>query len=284
MIGIINVLSRFGQRKAGVEKAPVVLAKLGLMDILPLHTKKYDVCISGKEEGSFPLYNLKSICKVTLKTQEMVRLCLFEECFPLIIGGDHSISIGSISAISEKYEDLGVIWYDAHLDMNTDKTTPSGNIHGMSLAVLLGYGANSLVSLVKKKIDPRRVVVIGAHSMDEGEKEFVKKHKIRVFPMKEIKEKGINEVIEEALVYLQSVTKHIHLSFDIDSLDPQFCPGTGVPVLGGLSVEETLSAFTLLRESNLVIGMDVVEINPLLDKDNLTSKVAITLIKEFFKK
>jgi arginase len=102
--------------------------------------------------------------------------------------------------------------------------------------------------------------------------------------MKEIKEKGINEVIEEALLYLKSVTKHIHLSFDIDSLDPQFCPGTGVPVLGGLSVEETLSAFTLLRESNLIIGMDVVEINPLLDKDNLTSKVAITLIKEFFKK
>jgi len=206
--------------------------------------------------------------------------------FPLILGGDHSISIGTIAGLANFYENLGVIWYDAHTDINTPETSPSGNIHGMPVAVSLGMGDERLINLEGyfPKIKPENIVYIGARSIDEGEKELISKLGIKIFTMRDIDSIGMKKVMEETIAYLKSRTDGVHLSLDLDAIDPLYAPGVGTPVMGGISYRESRLAMEMLANSGLITSAEFVEVNPILDERNKTGALAVELITILFGK
>jgi arginase len=204
--------------------------------------------------------------------------------FPLVIGGDHSIAIGTIKGVLKQVERLGVIWFDAHPDANTAETSPSGNIHGMSLAVSLGFGHPDLVSIGGKNaaIRPGNVAIIGVRTIDPGEKKFLKEQGVHVFTMKDIDSMGMKRVVEQAIGIASDGTDGIHLSLDMDGMDPTEAPGVGTPVLGGLSYRESHLAMELIGESRLLVSAELVEVNPILDHCNRTAKTAVSLVGSLF--
>ncbi|SCW36993.1 arginase [Paenibacillus tianmuensis] len=200
--------------------------------------------------------------------------------FPLVLGGDHSIAIGTLAGLASHYSRLGVIWIDAHSDLNTPDTTPSGNIHGMSLAASLGQGDERLTRIggISPKIRPEHTVLLGVRDLDPGEKASIKAQGITCFTMHDIDRRGMSSVMEEALQVAGKGTDGVHLSFDIDSLDPVEAPGTGTPVKGGLSYREAHLALELLHESGIVTSAELVEVNPSLDTGQKTAQLAVELI------
>lgn len=201
--------------------------------------------------------------------------------FPLVLGGDHSLSVGSIRGAA-KHRKLGVIWVDAHADFNTAETTPSGNIHGMPLAALCGLGDPRLVCLWEEEspvIDPRRVAVIGARDLDPGEKRNLREAGVMVQSMEQIDRDGMVTVLEKALHRISRDVDGIYLSFDMDALDPRHAPGVGTPVTGGLTYREAHLACEVIAESGKLIGMDLVEVNPILDIQNQTAILAVEFIR-----
>ena len=171
--------------------------------------------------------------------------------------------VGSVSAISKHYNNLGVIWYDAHGDLNIPEESPSGNIHGMPLRILTGEGPKELLELNSNVIKPENIVLIGMRDLDKGERQFIKDHNIKTFTMSDIDKLGIKEVIENTIEYLKSRNVDgVHLSLDVDALDPLETPGTGTRVLGGLTYRESHFALELLHQSQSVTSMDLVEVNP----------------------
>lgn len=200
--------------------------------------------------------------------------------FPLVLGGDHSIAIGTLAGLTRHHRNLGVIWLDAHSDLNTPDTTPSGNIHGMSLAVSLGKGDTRLTSIggAKSPIKPENVVLIGSRSLDQGERDLIRQEGITCFTMQDIDRLGMFRVMEEAIRITSAGTDGVHLSFDIDSVDPKIAPGTGTPVQGGLSYREAHLAMEMLSESGIVTSAEFVENNPLLDRGQTTSRLLVGLI------
>ena len=220
-------------------------------------------------------------CRELMNT---VRGTLTAGHFPLVVGGDHSLAIGSIAGSSgyfaEKNEEIGVIWFDAHADFNAPDTTPSGNIHGMSLAVSAGVGGDDLVNLGDRapKIAAQHAVVVGARDLDPRERESIKQHGITVFTMRDIDEHGLRAVFEDAIAIAGKDTTGIHLSFDLDVIDPQYAPGTGTPVRGGVSYREAHLAMEMLGDHANVVSMDLVEVNPVLDHQNQTAVLAVELV------
>ncbi|SDX41849.1 arginase [Paenibacillus sp. PDC88] len=204
--------------------------------------------------------------------------------FPLVLGGDHSIAIGSIAGIASHRPNLGVIWFDAHADLNTNVTTPSGNIHGMSLAASLGHGDRRLTEIggLVGKIKPENVVIIGARDLDPGEKSFIRDQGIKCYTMYDIDRKGMMTVIQEAIGIVTKGTDGVHLSFDLDSLDPSEAPGISTPVRGGVTYREAHLAVELLSEAGIVTSADIVELNPRMDKNNKTVTLAVELICSLF--
>jgi len=200
------------------------------------------------------------------------------------LGGDHSIAIGTLAGVAKHYENLGVIWYDAHGDLNTEDTSPSGNIHGMPLAVSIGIGHPDLINIhgFAPKVKPENIVIIGARSLDEGEKELIREKGIKVFTMHEIDRLGMTRVMEECIDYLRERTDGVHLSLDLDGVDPADAPGVGTPVIGGISYRESHLAMEMLAESNLITSAEFVEVNPILDERNKTAIVAVALMGSLF--
>lgn len=200
--------------------------------------------------------------------------------FPLVLGGDHSISIGTIAGLAEHFSNLGVIWFDAHSDLNTEETSPSGNIHGMSLGVSLGRGNPLLTAIrgISPKIKPEHVAIIGARSLDPGEKAYIRSLGIACYTMHDIDRLGIGLVMDRVIRHLQLATDGVHVSFDIDSIDPREAPGTGTPVIGGLSYREANLALELLYQSEIVVSAEFVEVNPSRDQNDQTAKLAVELI------
>jgi arginase len=186
--------------------------------------------------------------------------------------------------VSKHYKSLGVIWYDAHGDLNTAETSPSGNIHGMPLAVSLGIGHEILTNVggYEPKIKPENIVIIGARALDEGEKELIKEIGIKVYTMHEIDRLGMTKVMEETIEYLKERTDGVHLSLDLDGLDPHDAPGVGTPVTGGISYRESHLAMEMLAESKLITSAEFVEVNPILDDKNKTASVAVALMGSLF--
>ncbi|MDF1839612.1 MAG: arginase [Planctomycetota bacterium] len=204
--------------------------------------------------------------------------------FPLVVGGDHSIAIGTVSGIASHYhkkdEKVGLIWFDAHGDMNTPETSESGNIHGMPLAALLGYGPGSLTRLSRRfpAVDCENAVLVGIRSLDKMEKEMVRKAGIRCITMKEVDQHGIHKVMEEAIQIATNGTAGFHMSFDLDGTDPSVAPGVGTPVPGGISFREAHTVLELCAESGKLVGLEMTEINPILDVRNKTAQATVQFI------
>lgn len=197
--------------------------------------------------------------------------------FPLVIGGDHSLSIGSVRGAARNRK-VGVIWVDAHADFNTAETTPSGNIHGMSLAALCGIGDKSLVQLWDEPIpaiDPKKIAIVGARDLDEGEKRNLREAGAMVMGMEQIDRYGMVSCLEKAIERISRDVDGIYLSLDLDALDPEHAPGVGTPVPAGLTQREAHLACEMIGETGKLIGMDIVEVNPILDIQNRTALLAV---------
>lgn len=202
---------------------------------------------------------------------------------PLVLGGDHSIAIGSLAGSTGFYakqnENLGLIWFDAHGDANTPETTPSGNIHGMALAVSLGLGDPELVNLGGRapKVLARNTALIGIRDLDPGERDLLKKSGVTCYTMRDLDERGMRDVVDEAIGVASDGTAGIHLSFDLDVVDPEDAPGTGTPVWGGITYREAHLAMELLADRANIVAIDLVEVNPVLDSQNMTGILAAEL-------
>jgi arginase len=200
--------------------------------------------------------------------------------FPLVLGGDHSLALGSIRGAA-KVKRVGVIWVDAHADFNTETTTPSGNIHGMPLAALCGLGDRRLTYLWDEElpaVDPKRVAIIGARDLDEGEKCNLRDAGVLVLGMEQIDRIGMVAALEKAIAQVSQETEGIYLSFDMDVMDPRHAPGVGTPVAAGLTQREGHLACELIGETGRVVGMDIVEVNPILDLQNQTGALAVEFV------
>lgn len=230
------------------------------------------------------LKNLQEVSQANETLSEWISKVMDKNRFPLVFGGDHSIAIGTLAGVSKPYQNLGVIWYDAHGDLNTADTSPSGNIHGMPLAASLGIGHESLTGVdgYAPKIKPENLVIIGARSLDEGERQLIRERGIRVYTMHEIDRLGMAAVMKDAVAYLQDKTDGVHLSLDLDGLDPNDAPGVGTPVMGGISYRESHLAMEMLAEAELITSAEFVEVNPILDDQNKTATAAVALIGSLF--
>lgn len=229
---------------------------------------------------------LKSIVSTNNNLANDVYSNLCAGNFPLVLGGDHSLGLGSISGASRFNKNLAVIWIDAHGDINTDKTSPTGNIHGMPLAAAMGIGNKDLVNTYYDgpKIKAENVFILGARSLDPGEKDLIKSLNINVYSTEDINNLGIEKILKDISSKLKfNNIKNVHLSFDIDVLDPKFVPGTGTPVSEGVSVMDIKNCLRYLMGTNLIKSMDIVELNPALDKDDMTSDLCMDLISTAFK-
>lgn len=293
-ISIIGVPMDLGQMRRGVDMGPSAIRYAGMIERLKALgydiKDRGDIEIGRPEQGETDsdqegnLRNLKEVSEANQKLTKAVSDVIDKGRFPLVLGGDHSIAIGTLAGVSQHYDNLGVIWYDAHGDLNTGETSPSGNIHGMPLAVSLGIGHAELTGIggYAPKVKPENIVIVGARSLDEGERELIREKGIRVYTMHEIDRQGMTAVMQETMDYLGERTDGIHLSLDLDGLDPSDAPGVGTPVMGGLSYRESHLAMEMLAESDLITSAEFVEVNPILDDKNKTATAAVALMGSLF--
>lgn len=290
-LSIIGMPMDLGQTRRGVDMGPSAIRYAGIYERLEKLFEEVidhgDIPVGRPQVEIDPdtnLRNLHLIAEKTEKLAEEVDNAISSGSFPLVLGGDHSIAIGTLAGVAKHYDNLGVIWYDAHGDLNTAETSPTGNIHGMPLAVSLGIGHPLLTNLAgfAPKIKPENIVLIGARSLDEGERKLIKEKGIKVFTMHEIDLLGMTQVMKESINYLKDKTDGVHLSLDLDGLDPHDAPGVGTPVIGGISYRESHLAMELLAESGLVTSAEFVEVNPILDDKNKTATVAVALMGSLF--
>jgi len=282
-IRLIGVPMDLGQSHRGVDMGPSAIRYAGLA--AALGRLGYNV----RDNGDLAVphrYNLEKIdpeCLYRAIHQgcEMVYRAACEVVrageSPIFLGGDHTMSIGSISGLTCE-QPVGVIWIDAHGDSNTPQTSPSGNIHGMSLAVLLGHGPPELVSVGGEKpaLLPENVVLVGVRSLDPGEKKLLAELGVRILTMRDIDERGMGRVMQEAVRHLAHCDR-LHVSLDMDSIDPQDAPGVGTPVPGGITYREAELAMEMLADTGKCFSLDVAEINPVLDHENRTGRMAVAL-------
>ncbi|MGL4820460.1 MAG: arginase [Bacilli bacterium] len=277
-VSIVGIPMDLGQKRRGVDMGPSAIRYAGVVERLA--GLGYQVDDLGNVEISRELIVdvERSLVEANEKLAALVGEVVGQSKFPLVLGGDHSVAMGTLAGVAKHYPNLGVIWFDAHADMNTHETSPSGNIHGMPLAASLGVGKDTLTKICgfTPKVKARNVVLIGARSIDEGERELIAELGIKVYTMHEIDRLGMTHVMSETLEYL-SGTDGIHLSLDLDGLDPQHAPGVGTPVIGGLTYRESHLAMEMLAESKRVVSAEVVEVNPILDEKNRTAEVAVAL-------
>jgi arginase len=215
---------------------------------------------------------------------EMVQQAADQSKVPLVLGGDHSIAIGTIAGMSNHYRKsgrkLGLIWIDAHADMNTPQSSPSGNIHGMPLACSIGIGPRELTHLggYAPKIDARNVAIVGLRSVDDAEREQVRATGVHAYTMRDLDERGLRAVIYEAIDRASEGTVGFHLSFDMDSVDPSEAPGVGTPVRGGMTYREAHLAMEIIGDSGRMTSMEIVEVNPVIDEVNRTALLGVELV------
>jgi arginase len=286
-IRIIGAPMDLGADRRGVDIGPSAIRYANLSEHLQRlgHTVRDQGNIMIPQPESHPVGNphlkyLEPIVKAAEELSQIVSETLQAGEFPLILGGDHSIALGSISGVARQHRDVGVIWVDAHGDFNTEDTTPSGNIHGMVLAALAGLGNQQLTYIDGwgPKLNKDTIVIVGVRDLDAGEQELLRTHKIHVFTMSEIDEFGISEIMRRAVAIASQHNNPIHLSLDMDALDPGEAPGVGTAVRGGLSYREAHLAMELIAASQRLISMDVVEVNAILDRENATARLAVELI------
>lgn len=290
-LSIIGMPMDLGQMRRGVDMGPSAIRYAGINERLkPLFDEIHDlgdIAIGRPEvvvDKESNLRNLDLVAEKSTLLAEKVDEAIQSGAFPLVLGGDHSIAIGTLAGVAKHYKNLGVIWYDAHGDLNTAETSPTGNIHGMPLAVSIGLGHSMLTEIggYFPKVKPENVVIIGARSLDEGERILIKEKGIKVYTMHEIDRMGMAAVMEETIAYLKERSDGVHLSLDLDGLDPSECPGVGTPVMGGISYRESHLAMEMLEEAKIITSAEFVEVNPILDEKNKTATVAVELMGSLF--
>lgn len=289
-IRIIGVPLDLGQNQRGVDMGPSAIRYAGLSPALKaLGFKLRDAgnlyvpvrdALDDQEGGDF----LPSIHQVCQAVYEAAVQAVTTGDIPIFLGGDHSLAIGTIGGVS-CCEPVGVIWIDAHGDANQPHNSPTGNVHGMPLAVLMGEGYPELVNVGRPgaKLEGKDVVMIGIRDLDDGERRWLKQSGIRVYTMRELDERGMSAVIREALAALEH-RQRIHVSLDLDSLDPTQAPGVGTPSSGGLSYREAQLLMEIIADSGKLCSLDLVEINPILDRENRTARMAVELVSSLFGK
>ena len=261
--------------KAGVESLGI-----GVAETFALGVRSQEMLDAGDEHARF----LPEITQVCGRLADRVEAGLEKGQLPVILGGDHSVAIGTITGIARYWRKrgkrIGVLWVDAHTDVNTPESSPTGNIHGMPLAVLLGHGPPDLVALAgdKPALDPRNVCVMGARDVDAGERAFVKETGLRVYTMSELDERGTAVCAREAIDRCLDGAVGIHLSFDLDGVDPQHAPGVGTAVPGGLNLRESHLICEKVAATGKILGVEMVELNPVIDSENRTGRLAVWLI------
>ena len=286
-IDIIGVPVDLGADRRGVDMGPSAIRyahlrqKLEALDLRVDDSGNIEVAIAETCTVDEPkLKYIDCIVPMARRTAGAVATALSSGHFPLVLGGDHSLSLGSIRGAA-KSRKLGLIWVDAHADFNTEKTTPSGNIHGMPLSALCGLGDARLTRLWEEApvaVDPRRVAVVGARDLDAGEKANLREAGVMVMGMEQIDRLGMSGAMENAIERVSTDTDGLYLSFDMDALDPRHAPGVGTPVAAGLTEREGHVASELVGETGRLIGMDIVEVNPILDVQNQTASLAVEFV------
>lgn len=286
-VRIIGVPIDLGQNQRGVDMGPSAIRYAGLS--AKLKSLGYELHDSGNihvpvrdsltEKGDHDF--LGAVQQVCQETYNAAARAVAAGEVPIFLGGDHSLSIGTIGGVTTQ-EPVGVIWVDAHGDSNTPERSPSGNIHGMPVATLLGDGYPELVNIGRPgaKVAAKDVVMIGIRDLDGRERNWIKKHNIRVYTMRDLDERGMSEVMAEALDYLNH--KRIHVSIDMDALEPNIAPGVGTPSSGGLSYREAQLLMEIIADTGNLASADIVEINPILDFQNRTAKMAVELVMSLF--
>lgn len=297
IIHLLGVPMDLGSGRRGVDMGPSAIRIAGIADRLKELGNKVvdegDLDIRNMEElrvGDIRARYLNEIVRASRVLSRKVEKIMSRKGFPLVLGGDHSIAIGTISGIAahckRKRKKLGVLWVDAHGDINTPSTSPSGNIHGMPLAAVLGLGPHDLSHLGggQRKADPANVALVGIRSLDDGEKRHLKQTGAHVFTMPDIDRQGIHRVMKKALARVTDGTDYVHVSFDLDAVDPTIAPGVGTPVKGGLDYREAHLIMELISESRAMTSLEIVEVNPILDENNTSAEFAVELVQSAFGK
>jgi arginase len=290
-IRIIGVPMDLGQSRRGVDMGPSALRVAGLQSRLKQLGHQVEdvgnVAVKQAEEMHYGEKNAKyldEIAETCKGLAEITEKTLDEGFLPLVLGGDHSIAVGSCSGVSDFFrrqkKQIGYLWLDAHGDMNTPESSPSGNVHGMPLAALIGYGAPELVLLLgyKPKVEPRNVAIIGVRDLDAKERRLVKESGVHAFTMRDVDERGMREVMSEALRIASDDTDGIAVSLDMDFMDPGDAPGVGTPVRGGVTYREGHLAMEMIADSKAMVSLEVVEINPVIDLHNKTALLGVEMI------
>ena len=290
-IAILGAPLDLGAARRGVDMGPSALRLAGLGSrIAALGYPVEDLGnVFVEQQESTPLgpanaKYLAQIASACASLADMVDHAVREDRFPLVLGGDHSVAAGTVAGVSNAYRQhkkkIGVIWVDAHADMNTPETSPSGNVHGMPLACCIGEGPVELTDILgyAPKVEPRNVVLVGIRDVDKTERSRVRASGITAFTMRDIDERGMRDVMEEALALAGADTAGVHLSLDMDAVDPDEAPGVGTPVRGGITYREAHLAMEIVCDSGQLTSMEVVEVNPVLDSANRTALLAVELV------
>ena len=296
-IRIIGVPLDLGQSRRGVDMGPSAMRVAGLE--AKLEALGYDVKDVGnvpvalaetKAEGDPHAKYLKEITDTCSKEAELVVKTLEGGAIPIVLGGDHSIAMGTVSGVAEfyrrKHQRVGLLWIDAHTDINTPDSSPSGNVHGMPLGALMGLFPSPLTDLYgfSPKVQPQNCVLVGIRDVDNFERENIRKSGVHVFTMRDIDERGMRTVMEEALRLAGRGTVGYHVSLDLDWIDPEDAPGVGTPVWGGATYREGHLAMEIIADHGRMLSFEMVEVNPVLDERNQTAELAVELALSAFGK
>jgi arginase len=297
IVHLLGVPMDLGSGRRGVDMGPSAIRIAGVADRLVELGHKVvddgDVVIKNMEElkvGHERARYLTEIARAAAILARKIERIMGLGHFPLVLGGDHSIAVGTVSGIAahaqRQDQRVGLLWIDAHGDINTPETSPSGNIHGMPLAVLLGYGAAELTGVAGPgpKVDPANVALVGIRSLDPGEKKRLKETGVQVHTMSDIDRYGVHRVMQKALARVTDGTDYVHVSFDLDAVDPTVAPGVGTPVKGGLDYREAHLIMEVIADAGVMTSLELVEVNPILDQGNASAIFAVELVQSAFGK
>ena len=296
-IRVIGVPLDLGQSRRGVDMGPSAVRVAGLE--ARLESIGHIVEDGGnvpvaipeqKKEGAAHAKYLKEITATCTKSADLVLKTLEAGKVPMVLGGDHSVAAGTVAGVAEFYrrqnQKIGLIWIDAHSDMNTPETSPSGNVHGMPLAALMGLGPAELGNIFNfsPKVRPENCVLVGIRDVDAHEKENIRRAGVEVFTMRDIDERGMRAVMEDALRMASRGTAGYHVSLDMDWIDPEDAPGVGTPVWGGATYREAHLAMEIIADHGRMLSFEIVEVNPVIDEHNQTADLAVELTLSAFGK
>ncbi len=290
-ISVLGAPLDLGAGRRGVDMGPSALRLAGLNTRLPSLGYQLDdlgnVSVAQQESTPSGPQNAKylsQIARTCTKLAEMVEKILDSDNFPLVLGGDHSVATGTMSGVSDFFhkrgEKVGLIWIDAHADMNTPESSPSGNVHGMPLACCIGRGPRELTHIFDyaPKVEGKNVVLVGIRDVDQRERETIRESGVTAFTMRDIDERGLPMIMERAIAAANKGTSGFHLSLDMDVVDPDEAPGVGTPVRGGMTYREAHLAMETICDCSRMLSMEVVEVNPVLDEANRTALLAVELV------